>query len=550
MAGITAAQEAQLREVARVDNMEQIDARRQATKDKRINMRDYTQEVGFTPLPAALRDAQHTVVLLAVTGPGYTRPACPYTGVCLMAAFSDDTDGTDAARTATAFAKRRIAPAFDGADIRAVPLDRWFLIAATPERMADEAYCMAAMQANMDRYYAQLRANQRHFVAKVEDVTDTREHQLALARKEAADLEADLAAAIRDAAADAAEIARLEAQLQAMRASRADGAKKNAKRKHKRALEELRAAAEPDAAEVRRHEAALEDLDTAVKASQEEIAAVAMMADTLRAKNPEALRARLAAAQARADALAAELDEPETRRRLLERKAEAKRKAAEAARMAKAALQARTGAEQLDLMGTAAKEPGLKSARAAMQRSLVRQACRGREALLPFPQEVIPRSQRVANVCWLEDTSKEARAGRRDAEPMMRVLRLYDSAEAAKKDAEENLSRYIGDFDIQAVDVGEWLFPDDVDYDQQEDFKYRDAEQNRIMQSRKREKKKVRNYEQLCAEAGVAVDEVFVREAEEGLSADDYYRQMQIQGSVAEARRAASLPAADDAAQQ
>lgn len=539
MAGITEAQEQQLREVARVDNMAQMEARRNdvAAKEKRINMRDYSQEVGFKPLPDRLHDHKHCHVLLAVTGPGYTRPACPYTGVCLMAAFGDDEDGSDALRTATAFAQRRIAPAYNGADIRAVPLDKWFLIAATAERMADEAYCMAAMQANMDRYYEQLRTNQRHFVAKVEDITDTREHQLERAEKEVAALESDLVAAVRDADADAAEIARLEAQLRAMKPSHG---RKNRRRKHERALRELEGSTAEDAEVQRRaHEDALDALDQEMSSSAEERMAVAMMIDTLRAKDPARIQERLDEARAAAAKLEAELNQFETRRKLLARKLEARRKAEEARRLGEEKLKKRTGEEQMALMGTApGKAAPVKSARAAMRRALVRQECKSMEALLPFPGEMVPRAQRFANMCWLEDTSKEARAGKKDAEPMVRVLRFYESAEAAEKDAEEQLSRFIGDFDIHTVDVGEWLFPNDVDYDEQDNFKYRDAEQNKVMQSRKLEKKKVRTYGQLCEDAGVKVDEVFLKEAEEGLSADDYYKQLQIQGEAAEVRRA------------
>lgn len=546
MAGITEAQEQQLREVARVDNLAQMNQRRKdvTAKEKRIHMRDYNQEVGFKPLPSSLRDHKHCHVLLAVTGPGYTRPACPYTGVCLMAAFGDDGDGSDAQRTATAYAQRRIAPAFNGADIRAVPLDKWFVITATPDRMGDEAYCMAAMQANMDRYYEQLRANQRHFVAKVEDITDTREHQLDRAEKEVAQLQADLEAAIRDADADASEIARLEKQLAAMRAHK-DVGKKNARRKHKRALRELEGATDETAVAARKqHEDALDALGDTVKSSQEERNAVAQMIDTLRAKDPARIQERLDEARARAAKLEAELSDFETRRKLLQRKLDAKLKAGEAKRLGEEKLKKRSGEEQMALMGTASgKGPAVKSARAAMRRQLVRHECRDLEAMLPFPAEVVPRGQRYANLCWLPDTSKEARSGKKDAEPMVRVLRFYDSVEAAERDAEENLSRHIGDFDIQTVDVGEWLFPDDVDYDQQDNFKYRDAEQNKVMQSRKREKKKVRNYTQLCEEAGVAVDEVFIKEAEEGLSPEDYYKQHQIQGEVAEARRAQAAAA-------
>lgn len=546
---ITEAQEKQLREVARVDNLEQIDKRRKDVetekgKEKRIHMRDYTQEVGFQPLPADLHDHKHCHVLLSVTGPGYRRPACPYTGLCIMAAFGDNEDGSEAMRAATAFAKRRIIPNFEGADIRSVLLDKWFLIASTPEKMADEVYCMTAMQTNMDRYYDQLRNNQRNFVSKVEDVTDTREQQLEQVRKDIKELEKDLEAAIRDADADAAEIVRLEKQLATMQASQTDAGKKNAKRKHKRVLEELRGREDADAiAKIKEHEAALEDLDNAVKSHKEEFNAIGMMIETLSSKNPARIRERIAAARETEAKLEAELEHPETKRKLLERKLENKRKAEEAKRIAKDTLKKRTGQEQMEIMGTASnKDPAFKSSRTAMKRTLVRQNCKDYEALLPFPQEIIPRSQQFANICYLPDTSKEARSGKKDAEPMVRILRFYNSVEAAERDAEERLSRYIGDFDIQTVDVGEWLFPGDVDYDEQENFKYRDQEQNRLMQSRKREKKKVRNYEQLCADADMTVDEVFIKEAEEGLSAEDYYKQMQIEGNVAEQRR--SLAAA------
>jgi hypothetical protein len=80
--------------------------------------------------------------------------------------------------------------------------------------------------------------------------------------------------------------------------------------------------------------------------------------------------------------------------------------------------------------------------------------------------------------------------------------------------------------------MGEWLFPGVVDYDKIEQFQFRDEQQQEIMQSRRREKKKVRDYETLCQQEDLPSTELFIKEAQEGISMEEYYKQSQIQGTV------------------
>lgn len=168
--GVRAATMDQLAQLARVDNMEEIERRRETKEGRRMVMRDYTKNVGFNPLPANLRDHLHGFILCAVTGPGHDRPKAPFPGVMFLAYFGHENEKV-ARREAMLYATRTVIPKYNLCDLRLVPIDRWALIASTAEKMDDEKYCMDKMDANMNRYYNYLRTTQRTFVRKVEDAT-------------------------------------------------------------------------------------------------------------------------------------------------------------------------------------------------------------------------------------------------------------------------------------------------------------------------------------------------------------------------------------------
>lgn len=410
-------QELMCRQAARVDGIEEVERRRETQQASRVALRDLSINVGFNPLPASLRDNPHGALLLVVTGPGYTRPASPYPGVCLLAYFGDDDAGM-VTRLATQYAQQVIVPNFNHCDLRLVPIDKWTLIASNPDRMADEQYCMTFMDNAMEGYYNMLRSNQTHFKQKVEQVTGKR-------------------------------------------------------------------------------------LDAPAPDSQAE------------AQEPEAKA------------------EPKLSHAELQAKMREKKIKLEAARVPKAVKEHCSGQEQMEVLGLGDRSKQNKvSVRQKLRREQVKERNKDAALMMPFPGHLLRRNQVCAAVCFLNDVRPEARKGKDDKQPMFRVLRVYESRESAEKDVEVNLSKFIADFDIHIVDMAEWLFPEDVDFDKQENFKYRDKEQDRIMQRRLESKREVRDHELLRQEQGAAPTELFLKQAEEGISPDEYYKQTMIEGTV------------------
>lgn len=204
-------------------------------------------------------------------------------------------------------------------------------------------------------------------------------------------------------------------------------------------------------------------------------------------------------------------------------------------RLGKAVKEKVTGEQQMKLLGLAADKEKDVSARKEMVRKQVRDKAKGMPRAWPVPSDVVRRSQVCAAVCFLEDMRKAARKGRITPEPMIRVLRVYPSVEAARKDVDENLSDAIVDFDIDIVDLGEWLFPWDVDYDKIESFRYRDDEQDKIMQRRLISKQEVKRHERQCAEMGESAQELFLKSAEDAavtLPPEEYLNAHKIPGTV------------------
>lgn len=118
------------------------------------------------------------------------------------------------------------------------------------------------------------------------------------------------------------------------------------------------------------------------------------------------------------------------------------------------------------------------------------------------PQHLTVKGQDYAVVSWLRDITKASMSGGDDPEPACIVWRVFPNFDMARKwieDIGKNVVRY---FDMEVVDMNEWLFPEDVDREQMQEG-YRDAEQGRMMDAIKNEKRKVENYEQECKHLGV-----------------------------------------------
>lgn len=202
---------------------------------------------------------------------------------------------------------------------------------------------------------------------------------------------------------------------------------------------------------------------------------------------------------------------------------------AQAARLPKKAKELAAGDKQLDLLGVQTAKSKRVSAREDMRRWQVRTANQDKDTVPPYPAELIPRRQAVAAVCFLDDFRREAQTGKADKEPMLRILRVYESKDEAEKHIREHLAPYLADFNVDVVTLGDWLFPCDIsDKEDSIETVWRDKTLNEIMARRKEERKQVRKYEQECDDQGVNPSELFIKQAEEGISVDELYAQLEI----------------------
>jgi hypothetical protein len=450
--GVRAATMDQLAQIARVDNFEEIARRKEAKEGRKMVMRDYTKNVGFNPLPERLRDHPHGFILCAVTGPGHSRPKSPYPGVMFLAYFGHEKEDI-ARREAVMYATKVVSPRFNLCDLRLVPIDRWTLVASTPEKMADEEYCMGKMEANMNRYYDFLRTTQRGFVKKVEEVTG-REILSEAERGEDKPTEATQAADQGEEGAPAQE------------------------------------QSSPDKGVA---------LDT------------------------------------------------EARRKELKRVLAKKRAEQVSKRLKKEVKEKSTGREQMAILGLGGPAQNKKvSARMELRSKLIEEeGMKNENWVPPLPGDLLRRSQTCAAVCFLQDTEIACRKGRADREPMFRVLKVYADVAAAEKDISENLFMVIGDFHMEVVDMGEWLYPEDVNYDKIENFKYRDQECQNVMKNRQFQNQSVKKHEADCKDLGIQPEEIFLKSAEaaKGISVEEYYARSRIK-TVEEAEALAAKEAA------
>ena len=214
-------------------------------------------------------------------------------------------------------------------------------------------------------------------------------------------------------------------------------------------------------------------------------------------------------------------------------KLNSKLKEAQTARLPVAVKKKVDGDAQLELLGLNKHKDTKVSARESMRRNQVRTMHGDKDLVPPYPNELIPRRQSVAAVCFMRDMRPEAHKCKVDKEPMFRILQTYESTVEAQAHVKEHLAPYMADFDVDVVSMGEWLFPEDLgDKEDGIETVFRDKTQNEIMQRRKEEKKQVSKYEKACQEQGVEPSELFLKQAEEGITMEELYEQMTIKGDV------------------
>jgi len=581
--------------------MQEINTRRdavQARRDgetpegQRIALRNYNIQSGFNPLPPDHRRFKHEFMLLAFTGPGYTKPCNPDVGVILMGAFGSDTEGPQgeemALRMARQFAVTTIAPNFQGVDIRAVPMDKWTLIAKDAPTAANVDYCIRRMDDNMAHYYTILKNNQSKFKRRVEETVKSLEQQLAAAERGLKEARDNLEAARREDTPDrTSKIEALKKRLAEFRAGegvamkqRCEALRKKIKRngkaikqlsiRHKAAEIDLKyrkqtdeyenskgnqnalnlhftnkpekpAYVPPESAEdleerLTEVKSYLDDAkaaETKLKAELEmESAKLTEVADSLQRQIVQLEGLSVAACEREV----AICEDRHTHIKELTLRASVKDKINEChdSRIPMKAKEKKLEEQRIATMGLPVNQDKQKkvSARLEARRARIMEEKKDWQLLSPFPTYFLPRRQGCAAVCFLADCNPDVAKGVVQGEPMVRILKTYENKEEAEKDVEENLSKYITDFDIDVVDMGEWLFPEAVDYDKIEKFQFRDVQQQEVMQSRRRERKKVRDYETLCQQENLPSSELFLKEAEEGISMEEYAKQSQMQGTV------------------
>ena len=118
-------------------------------------------------------------------------------------------------------------------------------------------------------------------------------------------------------------------------------------------------------------------------------------------------------------------------------------------------------------------------------------------------------NQRFCVISVLPDTGSAVRTKRRIPEPLVRVYGAFPSKKEATVHIKEVLAPHIGDYDLDVVDMYEWLFPQSVDAESLVE-EFRDPEINNIMQHAKEEKKTTRAFRERCALTGQEPDMAYI----------------------------------------
>ena len=113
-------------------------------------------------------------------------------------------------------------------------------------------------------------------------------------------------------------------------------------------------------------------------------------------------------------------------------------------------------------------------------------------------QKYIKVGQRFAVISVLQDTLQSTRTGLKLPEPLVRVYGAFDSKKKATNFIKDTLAPYIGDYDMDIVDMYSWLHPQSIKPEDVEE-QFRDPEINNIMNHAKNEKKNSKAFRERCA---------------------------------------------------
>lgn len=374
----------QVKELARVNNLEEINRRKEASSRLQLRKYDSVENVVFRQLPREFRDHEVGVVVFMMAGPEMQRPRCDKVAINFLAYFGGDRED-DIMNSVKQYVANTIVPAYNTCDIRLMYVDKWALLAATPGKMTDQEYSYKRMEENALSFFNLLRRNQRSFVSKLEEATGK------------------------------------EVPI--------DGETEEEKQRRQRS--------------------------------------------TLKTQ----VAGKLAALEAK--------------------------------RMSNKTKVAMSGKQQDEFYGTGLGK--VNKEKVSARRDALKQNLAQYPSVPPLPAGLLRPKQAVAAVCFLEDQRSQAKKLKITPEPMVRVLKVYSSFDEAKKDVEENLKEHVLDFDIDIVDLGEWLFPWDVDFEKLENFAYRDSEQNKIMHQKNQNKKDVSSFRKKCTENNIQQEDIVLQ---------------------------------------
>jgi len=118
------------------------------------------------------------------------------------------------------------------------------------------------------------------------------------------------------------------------------------------------------------------------------------------------------------------------------------------------------------------------------------------------PTSFMVRKQNYAVVSWMKDITPEVMRGSDDMEPACIVWRSFDDYPTAKKWLEEVMCKLVRDFDLEIVDLYEWLYPEHVDREKMQEG-FRNKQQEQFMLRRKTDKAEVKDFQHWCEEKKV-----------------------------------------------
>lgn len=126
------------------------------------------------------------------------------------------------------------------------------------------------------------------------------------------------------------------------------------------------------------------------------------------------------------------------------------------------------------------------------------------------PRSLELRDQNFAVIVSLPDITKDVLKGRDDPEPVVMLLDAFATCEEAEAYV-QSLENVVFSVHLDVVEMYAWLFPEDVDYDQVRE-KYRNPEQDKIMQEKKNQKTELLAAEAAAKRAGNPISAIEVTE--------------------------------------